>query len=291
MLRRSLITALFSLCCFSALPAAAQVAGDWRVYARTTHAGALCVPQVGDEWWYDFSLTQSVNLVSGSAWRANPVAFFGPVNGTNAGSAVSLTIVESFIGQSTTHVLTLTLDATGEVFTGLDNWVWTNGLLSCAGRDTVTGSRRERRFCAADQPGTCPCGNEVALGSVGGCMHGLGSGAVLDEAGYPSISWGSYVVSVSGAVPNQPCMLMRGASRIQLPFKDGILCMGNPTLRLSFAILDPAGAASFPNMLPGPPVLPFTTAHHQVWYRSPGALSVCGQGSNFSDALTVMWLP
>lgn len=290
MLRRSILSALFALVAFSALPAEAQVAGHWRVYARTTHAGALCVPQVGDEWYYDFSLTQLGGFVGGSAWRADTGVYFGPVSGSVAGSALNLTIVETLPGQTTTHNFALTLDVTNEVFSGQDDWTWTNGLLTCTGRDTVGGAKGERRFCKAETPSACPCGNHQAPGSIGGCKNSLGVGAVLHEAGFPSLSWGSYVLSVTGGRPNQPAMLLRGAGKIAIPFKDGQLCMGNPTLRLSVAMLDAAGAATFLDTIPGTQ-LPWTTAHHQVWYRDPGPGSPCGQGSNFSDALTVMWLP
>lgn len=290
MLRRSILSALFSLVAFSTLSAEAQVGGHWRVYARTTHAGALCVPQVGDEWWYDFSLLQAGNFVSGSAWRADTGVYFGPVSGSVVGNALNLTIVETLVGQSTTHSFALTLDASNEIFTGTDNWVWTNGLLTCNGRDTVTGARAERRFCSADTPSACPCGNHQPAGSVGGCLNSTGNGAVLHESGWPSISWGSYDLSVTGARPNQPCLLLRGSSKIAIPFKDGQLCMGSPTIRLQVGMTDAIGGASFPGVWPAP-LVPFTTAHHQVWYRDPGPGSPCGQGSNFTDALSVMWLP
>jgi hypothetical protein len=291
MFRRSIFSALFSLVLFSALPAAAQnVSGDWNVYARTTHAGVLCVPQVGDEWWYDLSLTQIGNIVGGNAFRADTGAYFGPVNGTVVGGQFDFTIVETLVGQSTTHHFSTVVSPNVDNFGGTDDWTWTNGLLTCSGRDHVVAWRRERRFCKAETPSACPCGNHQAPGSIGGCKNSLGVGAVLHEAGFPSLSWGSYVLSVTAGRPNQPAMLLRGAGVIAIPFKDGQLCMGNPTLRLSVAMLDAAGAATFPDTIPGTQ-LPWTTAHHQVWYRDPGPGSPCGEGSNFSDALSVTWLP
>jgi hypothetical protein len=290
MLRRSFFSTLLALFLFSALPAAAQVAGDWRVHARTTHAGALCVPQVGDNWWYDFSLTQLGGFVGGSAWRADSGLYFGPVSGTVAGNALNITIIETLPGQSTTHNFALTIDASGEVFSGQDDWVWTNGLLTCTGRDTVIGSKEERRYCKAETPSACPCGNHQAPGSIGGCKNSTGVGAVLHQSGFPSLSWGSYVLSVTGAKPNQPALLLRGGAKIQIPFKDGQLCVGTPTQRLAVTFLDAAGNGTFPDTIPGPQI-PLTTAYHQVWYRDPNPGSPCGTGSNFTDALAVLWLP
>lgn len=298
MLRRSILTAIFSLCCFSALPASAQFGGEWQVYARTNQTTALCVSLVGTESWYDFTLTQAGNFVFGSATRADTGAYFGSASGTAVGNTIDLSITDFIPGQTTTHVFSLTLDATGDVFTGPDNWVkLLGGQQSCGGQDSVVGSRRGRRFCAADQPGLCPCGNHLPAGTLGGCRNSQGVGAVIVESGFPSLSglWSSYSMGVIGARPNQPALLLQGSVGISIPFKDGRLCMGNPTVRVEVATLDATGSATFspltPLVLGGIPIAPFSTKHHQVWYRDSGVGSPCGQGSNFSDALTVMFMP
>ncbi len=289
---QTLVPTLLGVLALSSNPAAAQnVSGDWYVYAETTHAGVLCVPQVGDQWWYDLSLTQVGNLVGGAAWRADTGVFFGNVNGTIAGSNLSLTIVDNQVGSSTTHQFSLALAAGGETFSGVDDWFWTNGTLTCTGRDDVIGARAERRFCTADTPSACPCGNHQPAGSVGGCINSTGDGAVLHESGFPSISIGTYSLSVTNGRPFQPGIFLQGATQVSIPFLDGRLCMGNPTVRLEVVFLDAFGAGAMTTPLPGGPIAPFSTRHYQFWYRDPGPGSPCGHGANFSDALTVLWLP
>lgn len=286
---------LFAAACLLALAAsrveAQNVAGDWYVYARTTHAGVLCVPQVGDQWWYDLSLTQSGSFVTGSAWRADTGAYFGPVSGTVGGGVFDFTIVETFPGQTTTHDFSVTLSAGDEEFGGQDDWIWTNGSLSCAGRDDVIGSKAERRFCVADAPGTCPCGNHVAGVTAGGCVNSLGDQAALSESGFPSFTLATYRLHVTGARPNQTGVFLQGGTQVSIPFRDGRLCVGQPTLRLEFVFTSASGSASMSGAYVPVGSPPFSLLSYQFWYRDPGLGSPCGTGSNLSDALEVLWMP
>lgn len=145
-------------------------------------------------------------------------------------------------------------------------------------------------ICAGD--GTlidCPCDNESSDGESG-CLNATGMGAKISASGSSSILADDAVFHLSQARVGQPSLLIQGWTLTAVPFKDGILCMGNPTKRLEVVLLNGAGEGSTTSSIvtegsiPGPGV----TRHYQFWYRDP-ALSPCGTGSNFSNGLTVQW--
>jgi hypothetical protein len=135
----------------------------------------------------------------------------------------------------------------------------------------------------------CPCGNESTFGSGEGCKNSQGHGAILSATGFFSVSGGSTVFFVEQARPSQPGMIVQGATLTGVPFKDGILCMGNPTERVEVAFTNASGDAMTVGDIPAlGNVSPGDTRHYQYWYRDP-ALTPCGSGSNFSQGLTIDW--
>ena len=151
----------------------------------------------------------------------------------------------------------------------------------------------EDSFCSGDLSDgvNCPCGNNSSVGAGEGCVNSQGHGATLSGSGSNSISFDDLVLTVAGARPLQPCLFIQGQSAINLPFKDGKLCMGNPTERLGVEFLDASGSASssFSIVTEGS-VSAGNTLYYQCWYRDPGALmSPCGAGSNFSQGLAILW--
>ncbi|MCB9914817.1 MAG: hypothetical protein H6828_06655 [Planctomycetes bacterium] len=142
-------------------------------------------------------------------------------------------------------------------------------------------------FCfASGDAAPCPCGNDGLAGA--GCRNAGGVGASLAASGSASVSAADLVLFVSDGRPGQFCVFVQGGSEVATPFRDGVLCAGNPKLRLATVQLDGAGAASlWPAWSAVSGVTPGAARVYQVWYRDP--VGPCGQGSNLSSALRVLW--
>lgn len=145
-------------------------------------------------------------------------------------------------------------------------------------------------FCFGDGSGApCPCANSSALGAGEGCVNSTGRGAELSVTGSDEVANDNVVLHVAQARPSQPGVFIQGRTKIEVPFRDGLLCMGNPTERVEFVFADAAGATeSTVSLVTAGTIAPGDTVHYQFWYRDP-ALSPCGTGSNLSSAGTLHW--
>ena len=135
----------------------------------------------------------------------------------------------------------------------------------------------------------CPCTNLTELGAEEGCENSLGVGALIEMTGSASLSNDDAIVHLLQAPAHQGTVLVQGATFMQVPFKDGILCTGNPTVRMEFAVTQGNGGVSSTISLQTVGSLaPGDLRYYQWWYRDPTG-SPCGNGSNLSSGMQVLW--
>jgi len=133
-----------------------------------------------------------------------------------------------------------------------------------------------------------------------GLPSSAGRGASMTWSGTPSRAAGDFAIGVEGAVPGELGLFCYGAARVELPFGDGLLCVGGgglPIFRLHPPILvGPAGRARRAVPIGAPPgdpaagdVAVLMLWSFQFWYRDPAGPG--GSGFNLSDALAVTFCP
>ncbi|MCA8979383.1 MAG: hypothetical protein H6831_05675 [Planctomycetes bacterium] len=143
-------------------------------------------------------------------------------------------------------------------------------------------------YCFGDGlSGWCPCANMTVEGR--GCMNTTGQGARFRTGGFPEV--GRFIdIYVDGMPPGAPSVLVTGTLMDPLSFHDGLLCIGPPYRRLATLTADVDGCFDTSvvlSALSGAQV--GDTKYYQLWYADD-ALSTCGLGSNFTNAVQLDWM-
>ena len=194
-------------------------------------------------------------------------------------AALDATVTFSAPGE---YVLELTVDTTGGPVT-----------------DTVTvTSAGGEAFCFGDGSGDkCGCGNYGAPGE--GCQNSTGFGALLENTGGVGVALDDAVLLASQLPPNKFGVIYMGTDTWEPPpftgqdllRTDGIRCVGGKLRRFPVGGSGASGmlSVSTPVALSAGQIGAGETWYFQSWYRDNG--SVCGSGSNFSNALAVTFAP
>jgi len=140
-----------------------------------------------------------------------------------------------------------------------------------------------------------PCGNNF---DTAGCLNSVGTGASISATGTDFVANDNLVLHVTGSRPSKPGVWLQGGGQQQVMFKDGNLCVANPTVRIwgdvsTTATGDndttdlPAGGLVAQLAVKGWTVVPGTPLWYQWWYRDGGG--PCLQQSNLSNNLQINW--
>lgn len=149
-------------------------------------------------------------------------------------------------------------------------------------------------FCSGDGSGeVCPCSNYGAAGA--GCSNSTGVGAMITGGGSASVASDLLTFVGTGLVPSQPALLFAGQTPLNggagMVFGDGLFCAGGQIVRLTVAVPDGTGGATWG---PGLGAIGGWSAGQtrlfQAWYRDTLG-SPCGTGNNLSQAVSVTFTP
>lgn len=157
----------------------------------------------------------------------------------------------------------------------------------------VTGTHEPiATFCTGElSTGLCPCGNGSLGGTNEGCINSTGLGARLYATGSTSSSDDELTLHVLQARGDTFGVFFQGVVPSSTPFRDGVLCAGNPINRIGTVLLDSSGVAdsSIYSLVAAGNVTPGQVSYYQFWFRDAGPGSACGNGSNLTNGLRVDW--
>jgi len=149
-------------------------------------------------------------------------------------------------------------------------------------------------YCYGDgsEGAPCLCGNESAVGAKEGCRNSTGIGATMVASGSTSIVSDDLQFTIEQGPAHRPGLLVQGATSTANTFFDGVFCMGAPTTRLEFVMLNSQGTGITQSSIAadGGVAVPGTTRHYQFWYRDSGGVSPCGTAANLTNGVRVDWL-
>jgi hypothetical protein len=140
---------------------------------------------------------------------------------------------------------------------------------------------------------SCGCTNVQSYCSA--LPNSTGSAAAIGWSGSTSLFANSFTLLASGAPPLKSGLFFYGATQVNLPWGDGIRCVGGSLQRLAVLQTDAAGSASFPLDFTLPPassgphaILPGASWNFQFLFRDPAGGPA---GWNTTDALGASFCP
>jgi len=152
-------------------------------------------------------------------------------------------------------------------------------------------------FCAADVTGGCPCGNEPAPNSQGGCLNSLGRSGLLTGFGIASLAADEMVLAVSG-LPSFGSLIVAQSAAAPVPASqlgDGVWCLPGSAQRILSLVVNQAGNAAYP--APGNVTLSVRgnvtapgTRHYQAAYRN-GSSYCTPAVFNTTSGVSITWGP
>ena len=174
-------------------------------------------------------------------------------------------------------------------------------------------------FCngdGGDQMGctNCPCGNNAAPGTIGGCVNSNSMSARLEPSGSPSVMADTMRYEVTGANVSTFGVLISAnnqlpqmgacppGSGLSTAILDGLRCVGGAVQRHGSRATDGLGNIGVTNNGWGPPSGPAggliaqggfvagQTRHYQCFYREVASLG-CLTGQNTTNAVSVTFAP
>ena len=127
----------------------------------------------------------------------------------------------------------------------------------------------------------------VACGATPYCqakINSQGGAAQMGSSGTPSVSAQNFVITVTGALPNNFGLLFYGTNGpSSQAFLGGTLCAAGPITRAGIQQLSPTGSAQYPTTVT--PAMVGTTRWYQFFYRDP--FHPDGFAASLSNALRV----
>ncbi len=267
-------------------------------------------PEVGDQWfpwievdeegrlhatWYDsrntmqndnatnnrFDAYYALSTDDGATWteaRLTPDSFSSANDGFGSG------FIGDYIGMSVAGSRATPAYMRTDPSSGADAYV--NNILVDESQEYCRGV-------------VCPCGNTDPTSGCGnsGNDGDPATGAKLSSNGSASIAADDIVLTISGVNGGTVGLVAVGTSTGSAPVGDGQLCLGGTLARLPIYQADGTGTATFgPNgVIAGVASSPIgTPTAGQTWYLQSFYRDIggpCGTNFNFTNALSITWIP
>lgn len=149
-------------------------------------------------------------------------------------------------------------------------------------------------------PGLGPCGNDGGTALHGGCFNSTGKRAFLGPIGTTSVSVDDLIFVANQMPAAVPVVLIMGPESVQLPFGDGLLCVGAGTV--GYSRYTPKATSAVGTATWGPQLVEWGEAnfpmnawidagetwHFQAWFRDVDG--PCGKGVNLTNGLALTYV-